>query len=110
MDNVCPCNNGLDPELMTPEQIQDEINALLFDDDVNEACGAVDRELLTIVVARDKAHYFDFLQGKTNWLVTGRWKDEHGSYLVEDNVQFDVEFKDAKDESIGKRLIDLLRA
>ncbi|MBA7529760.1 hypothetical protein ES705_21959 [subsurface metagenome] len=106
---VCPCKNGLEPHKMSPEAIQDELNALLYDEAVREACGAEDRELLSIIIAQPKAHHFDFLTGKTEWKVRGKWKKDEG-FDIERNAQLDVEFKDAPDECVGKRIINLLKA
>ena len=106
---VCPGKNGLEPEKMSPEAIQGELNALLYDEAVREACGAEDRELLSIIIAQPKAHHFDFLTGKTEWKVRGKWKKDEG-FDIERNAQLDVEFKDAPDECVGKRIINLLKA
>ena len=106
---VCPGKNGLEPEKMSPEAIQNELNALLYDEAVREACGAEDRELLSIIIAQPKAHHFDFLTGKTEWKVRGKWKKDEG-FDIERNAQLDVEFKDAPDECVGKRIINLLKA
>ena len=105
----CPCKIGIDPERMPIQAIQDELNALLYDEQVRKACDAKDRELLTVVIAQPKAHHFDFLQGKTEWKVRGKWKKDEG-FDIERNVQLDVEFKDAADECVGKRIIELLKA
>ena len=85
------------------------MNALLYDEAVREACGAEDRELLSIIIAQPKAHHFDFLTGKTEWKVRGKWKKDEG-FDIERNAQLDVEFKDAPDECVGKRIINLLKA
>ncbi len=107
---VCPCKIGPDPEKMPAEAIQDELNALLYDEAVRKACDAEDRELLSIVIAQPKAYHFDFLTGKTEWKVRGKWKRPDEGFDIERNVQLDVEFKDAADECVGKRVIDLLKA
>ena len=90
--------------------IQDELNILLFDVEFQRACEATDRELLTIIVPRLKAHHFDFLLGKTEWKVRGKWKRPEDDFDIGKNVQLDIEFKDSAEESIGKRVIELLRA
>ena len=106
---TCPCKIGIEPEKMPVQAIQDELNALLYDEAVQKACDAKDRELLTIVIAQPKAHHFDFLTGKTEWRVRGKWRRNEG-FDIESNVQLDVEFKDAADECVGKRVIELLKA
>jgi len=107
---VCPCKIGPEPHKMSAQAIQDELNALLYDEEVWKACDAKDRELLSVIIAQPKAHLFDFLQGKTEWKVRGKWKRPDNGFDIERNVQLDVEFKDAPDECVGKRIIDLLKA
>jgi len=106
----CPCKIGPEPQKMSPEDIQDELNALLYDEAVRKACDAKDRELLSIIIAQPKAPLFDFLTGKTEWKVRGKWRRPDDGFDIERNVQLDVEFKDAKDECVGKRIIELLKA
>lgn len=95
---------------MSVQAIQDELNALLYEKAIQEACDAKDRELLSIIIAQPKAHHFDFLTGKTEWKVRGKWKRPEDGFDIERNVQLDVEFKDAADECVGKRVIKLLSA
>lgn len=106
---ICPCKIAADPLKMSVQAIQDELNALLYEEEVQKACAAKDRELLSIIIAQPKARHFDFLQGKTEWRVRGKWKKDEG-FDIERNVQLDVEFKDAADECVGKRIIELLKA
>ena len=107
---VCPCKIGIEPEKMSTQAIEDELNALLYDEAVQKACDAKDRELLSIIVPRSKACNFDFLAGKTEWKVRGKWKRPDEGFDIEKNVQLDVQFKDAADECVGKRVIELLKA
>jgi len=95
---------------MPIQAIQDELNALIYEEEIQKACDAKDRELLSIIIAQPKAHYFDFLQGKTEWKVRGKWKRPDEGFDIERNVQLDVEFKDAANECVGKRVIELLKA
>ena len=106
----CPCKIGIEPEKMSVQAIQDEVNALLYEEAVQKACDAEDRELLSVIIAQPKAHYFDFLTGKTEWKVRGKWKRPDEGFDIERNVQLDVEFKDAADECVGKRVISLLKS
>jgi len=94
---------------MTVEAIQKEINQLLYDADVQTACGASDRELLSIIIAHPKAQHFDFLIGKTEWKVRGKWKRPDKGFDIERNVQLDIEFKDSPDECVGQRVVELLK-
>jgi len=95
---------------MSAQAIQDELNALLYDEAVRKACDAKDRELLSIIIAQPKAPLFDFLTDKTEWKVRGKWRRPDDGFDIERNVQLDVEFKDAPDECVGKRIIELLKA
>jgi len=95
---------------MSVQAIQDEVNALLYEEAVQKACDAKDRELLSIIIVQPKAYHFDFLTGKTEWKVRGKWKRPDEGFDIERNVQLDVEFKDAADECVGKRIIELLKA
>ena len=107
---VCPCKIGPNPQKMSAQAIQDELNAIIYDEAVQKACDAKDRELLSVIIAQPKAHHFDFLTGKTEWKVRGKWKRPDNGFDIERNVQLDIEFKDAVDECVGKRIIDLLKA
>ena len=98
------------PEEMSALAIQDELNALLYDTAVRKACKAEDRELLSVIIAQPKAHHFDFLVGKTEWKVRGKWRRPDQGFDIEQNVQLDIEFKDAADECVGKRIIELLKS
>ncbi|MBA7693827.1 hypothetical protein ES703_102416 [subsurface metagenome] len=106
---VCPCKIGPKPQKMSAQAIQDELNALLYDEAVQKACDAKDRELLSIIITQPKAPLFDFLTGKTEWKVRGKWRRPDNGFDIERNVQLDVEFKDAPDECVGKRIIELLK-
>ena len=99
----CPFVPKEDPAKMSPEEIRKEIIMLLFDKDLQEKAGATDRELLTIVILREKAHYFDFLKAYTTWKVVGLWEGEQ-----EKNLQIEIEFRDTPNECIGNRLMHLL--
>ena len=95
--------NAKDPKDMSPEEIKKEMVELLFSEEFRKKIGARDRELLTIVILQEKAHYFDFLKGYTSWKTVGKWEK-----LVEHNLQIDIEFFDTEDEAVGNRLMDLL--
>ncbi|GAI84277.1 unnamed protein product [marine sediment metagenome] len=47
---------------------------------------------------------------KTEWKVRGKWRRPEDDFDIEKNVQLDIEFKDSAEESVGKRIIDLLKA
>lgn len=99
----CPGISSADPSDMAPDEIQREVVQILFDEDFWKKLGATDRELLTIVIVKDKAHHFDFLKAYTTWKVMGLWDKEK-----ELNAQIDIEFRDNKDECLGNWLMHLL--
>lgn len=99
----CVCINQTSPSKMSEEDIRKEITAVLFDKSFRKKCDATDRELLTIVLPKEKAHHFDFLKAYTTWKVTGLWEKQK-----ELNVQIDCEFRDNKDECLGNRLMHLV--
>lgn len=107
----CPCRNGVhDVTEMSVPDIQQELNSLLYNEEVQKACGAKARALLSIVILKEKAHKFDFLKGGTEWKVIGKWKPDgngHHDIMIEKNVQVDIEFKDHA--CIGGRVIELLK-
>lgn len=95
---------------MTPElqqkifEAKSEINEIVYGDEKgNKKPDQVDKEVLSIVILRDKANYLDFLKGFTKIDVEGTWKN----YPNEKNFQYDVEFLDSKDEYYGNRLMQL---
>ena len=106
----CGCISPKNPEALEPNEIVKEIRELLYDEKKWKECGATNRELLSIVVKADKAGHFDFLQAVTEWKAVGKWKPD-GEVMIEPNVAMEVEFMDVpKDECIGERLIELLKA
>ncbi len=96
---------------MSTKEVKRCINKLLY----KSPKGAKDRELLSIVVLRRKMKHFKFLTGFTKWRTVGSWRqiDKQGRVVKEfpdeKNMQLDVQFKDMRDESIGKRLVDLFK-
>ena len=99
----CTCIDQTPPSSMEVAMIKNEISEILFDKDFWKKCDATNRELLTIVIVKEKARHFDFLKGYTTWKVTGLWEKEK-----ELNTQIDCEFRDNKDECLGNRLMHLL--
>ena len=99
----CACVSQTSPSQMRVEEVRKEITTILFDESFWKRCGAADRELLTIVVVKDKALHFDFLKAYTTWRVTGLWDRQK-----ELNVQIDCEFRDNAQECLGNRLMHLL--
>lgn len=99
----CACINQTSPSEMKVEEIKEEIIKILFDESFWKKCDASDRELLTIVIVKDKALHFDFLKAYTTWKATGLWDKEKDL-----NAQIDIEFRDNAQECLGNRLMHLL--
>jgi len=83
------------------KDIKDELNELIFP--YPEKQDQTDPEVLTIVILKEKAHYFDFLKGYTKWGAKGRWET-----LDENNIILEIQFKDTKQEKVGLRIKTLL--
>jgi hypothetical protein len=99
---------------LTDDEIKNCMNTLLYDVRARKLLGARERESLNIVIKREKAHNFNFLQGFTRWGAVGSWRkvDEKGNVVEEfpeeKNYYIEIEFKDTKDRKIGKKLLELL--
>lgn len=66
-----------------------------------------DRELVNIVVLKDKLNHFRFMQAYTDWNAHGYWK-ENGKVFDEDNAIIQAQFADTVHEKVGTDLIALL--
>src|SRR3990172_9179891 len=77
-----------------------EINKILYAPKED----AVDREILAIEIPRSKVHHLNFLKAFTEFNTTGVWKN-----IKDKNVQFEIEFRDSKDERYGKQLMNFLK-
>ena len=80
--------------------VEDDINEILYEPKRD----AVDSEVVTIDVPRSKKKDFEFLKAYTEYPTVGKWKQ-----YKDKNLQIEVQFKDAKDEKYGKRLMSLLQ-
>ena len=58
------------------------------------------KELMVIIVPRDRAHHFNFLRAYTGWNAVGKWKDEP----FEKNVKIEIEYRDDPEDRLGKKL------
>ncbi|NOQ37573.1 hypothetical protein GQ472_01665 [archaeon] len=97
------------PKKVTPADIksskdiyvlQDKINSLIFD----RQKGAVDPEMLRIVILNEKAYHFRFLKGYTKWKAIGTWE----TYPDETNTVIEIMYRDTEDERVGIELVKLL--
>lgn len=80
--------------------VQKVMNNLLF----NPRRGAGSPETLTLIVPKPNDKKYKFLKASTEFDVKGRWLD-----IVEDNTAIQIQFKDTKDERVGKDLINLVK-
>jgi len=78
---------------------QQEINKILY-----EPKDIPYRKVLTIEIPRDKSHHLDFLKAYTEFNTVGIWKN-----YKDKNIQVEIEFKDDKNESNSKRLLNLIQ-
>lgn len=95
-----------DIPFMTTDAIRQSINQILFKPEK----GQTEKEVMHIVILKDKAEHFDFLMGYTMDEVTGRWKNEANAkvYDNESNYEFVIEYKDDEKGNTGHRLLELL--
>jgi hypothetical protein len=84
----------------TDNRIQERIIKLLYMPNAD----AVDKEIITIEIPRSKKHHLEFLEAYTSIKTQGVWKNIH-----DDNLQIEIEFKDARNEKYGIELIKLFK-
>ena len=93
---------------MKSDEIKACTNKLLYD----PAKSQTDRELLSIILLREKEHHLDFLHAYTKIKAIGTWEDVEGGKVIktypdEKNVKIEIEFRDTKKEEVGNRLMDI---
>ncbi len=93
---------------MKADEIKACTNKLLYDPSKSQT----DRELLSIIILRDKEYHLDFLQGFTKIKAVGTWQDVQNGRIIktypdEKNVKVEIEFRDTKKETVGNRLMDI---
>jgi hypothetical protein len=92
--------NHDDTDFAKLSSTEEEINQILFEPKPD----AVDTELMTLDVPKSKKNQLEFLKAYTEYPATGKWKQ-----YKDKNYQIEVQFKDAKDEKYGKKLMTLLK-
>jgi len=92
-------------------EIKNEINYLLYHAksyNGNRLGVGSPHEVLTITVLKPKAKHLDFLLNRTAWKGKGEWvgKGRKGATktFAEDNAIFQIEYLEARDESLGHKL------
>jgi len=93
---------------MKADEIKACTNKLLY----NPSKSQTDRELLSIIILKEKEHHLDFLQGFTKIKAVGTWQDIKGGRIIktypnERNTKIEIEFRDTKKETVGNRLMDI---
>lgn len=83
--------------------LPEKINRVLYEPSLKK----VDKKILTIVVDRKKDDRFDFLRAKTEWFAKGEWRGAKKLY-TDNNIIFEVEFKDDRYGRTSKKLMKLL--
>jgi hypothetical protein len=81
------------------KQTKAEITEILYSPKKDQT----DKELLTIEIPKEKEHHLNFLNAYTKSESIGVWKQ-----YKDKNVQYEIQFKDSKDERYGNRLMELL--
>ena len=93
---------------MDTSEIKACTNKLLYDPSKSQT----DRELLSIILLKDKEHHLDFLQGYTKIKAVGTWQDVKNGRIIktypdERNTKIEIEFRDTRKETVGNRLMDI---
>lgn len=89
------------------EVIQDRINKLLYNAKKDDGATLSEPKLLTILIRKDKEHYFHFLRDETEFNVQGIWQDTHHKLLKEKNAEIQIQYLDNREGSVSRKLLDL---
>ena len=82
------------------KRIQKRINNLLY----GRSKEKNDKKILIITVLKTKTHFFNFLKAYTHFNVVGKWEEYDGEH----NTEITIEFRDKRDDSVGRELMSLL--
>jgi hypothetical protein len=85
---------------------QRKINHLLFGQRRQET---TEPKLLTIIVRKDKEHFFNFLKNETEFEVFGKWHSKKSKVFEEENEEIEVIFYDDKQGTKSNLLISNLK-
>ena len=91
------------------EIVQDNINALLYNAKKDDGLTLTEPKLLTILIRKDKEHYFHFLKDETEFNVQGIWHDKSHKAFKEKNAEIQIQYLDNREGSVSKKLLDLFR-
>ena len=90
---------------MPTRKIKNCINKLMFKPEKFQK----DKELMTLVILKEKADKLKFLEGFTKWKAVGTWRDVSPTgkiikeYPDEKNLVLEIEYRDSK-EKVSPRL------
>jgi hypothetical protein len=93
--------------------LRNRINHLIYEEKRDGGLELTKPKLLTIIIRKDKEHFFHFLRDETEFAVKGKWQDvKHKPYhlLEEDNVEIQVQYLDNEKDTITKKLDRLFKA
>lgn len=93
------------------QQAKDLLFGLLFGDENTQTYfERVERELLTILLPRSKAAALGFMKASTEWSAAGTWQDpvSISNDTRADNLLFEIEYGEVKDELIGEGIVRCL--
>lgn len=94
------------------DAIQNKINRFLYEIKEDEGLKANEPKLLTIIVKKDKEHYFHFLRDETEFSVKGKWQEaihKPSRLLAEENIEINIQYLDNKKGTITRKLKNLLK-
>jgi hypothetical protein len=91
------------------ETIQNNINHKLYDIKEDEGKPLIKPKLLTIIIKKEKEHYFHFLRDETEFKVKGVWKDVEHKHKIykENNAEIQIQFLDNEDNTVSTKLKNL---
>jgi len=82
------------------KKTENQIGKILYEPNKEQT----DKELFTIAIIKEKEKDLEFLEAYTKYKTEGVWKQ-----YKDKNVQYEIEFKDSKDEKYGNKLVELFK-
>jgi hypothetical protein len=97
-------------EIVKKKPIQDKINNLLYEEKKDDGLTLTEPRLLTIIIKKDKEHYFNFLRDETEFKVKGVWQDTtHHKLFKEPNAEIQIQYLDNREGTVTKKLNDMFK-
>lgn len=88
----------LPPYQFSKSSTEEQINKILYKPNKEQK----DKEVLTIEIPKEKSKHLKFLEAYTRFPTQGVWKK-----IKDNNIQYEIEFNDSKNEKYGKKLMKL---